>query len=74
MLGELNDQGVVLNEAQRSKIFGPVGLDIGAETAEEIAVSVVAEIKSVLAGRSGASLREKEHSIHNLSGTNTSRQ
>jgi len=63
MLGDLNNQGIVLNEKQRSKIYNPVGLDIGAETAEEIAVSIVSEIKAVLAGRSGASLKEK-NSIH----------
>jgi xanthine/CO dehydrogenase XdhC/CoxF family maturation factor len=39
-------------------------LDIGAETSEEIAVSIVAEIKAVLAARGGASLKEKEVSIH----------
>ena len=59
MLNDLNDRGIVLNERQRSKIYSPVGLDIGAETAEEIAVSIVSEIKAVLAGRSGTSLKEK---------------
>jgi xanthine/CO dehydrogenase XdhC/CoxF family maturation factor len=64
MLSDLNDRGIVLNEKQRSKIYSPVGLDIGAETAEEIAVSIVSEIKAVLAGRSGASLKDKKISIH----------
>jgi len=64
MLGELIGRGVTLTEKQRSVIYGPVGLDIGAETAEEIAVSVIAEIKAVMAGRSGTSLKEKDHSIH----------
>ena len=35
----------------------PVGLDIGAETAEQIAVAVVAEFMMVRSGRSGKSLR-----------------
>lgn len=47
-----------------NNIFGPVGLDIGSETAEEIALSVVAEIKAVFAGRDGASLRDKPSAIH----------
>lgn len=57
MLDELGKSG-------SSNLYGPVGLDLGAETAEEIALSVIAEIKSVLTGRSGSSLREKEGAIH----------
>ncbi len=64
MIGELNNRGVTLTDKQQAAIYGPVGLDIGAETAEEIAVSVIAEIKAVMAGRSGTSLKEKIHSIH----------
>jgi xanthine/CO dehydrogenase XdhC/CoxF family maturation factor len=64
MLAELQEQNVIAGERQLAAIHGPVGLDIGAETAEEIAVSIVAEIKAVLTGRSGASLKEKQSSIH----------
>jgi xanthine dehydrogenase accessory factor len=64
MLGELQEQGLILNEDQLASVHNPVGLDIGAETAEEIAVSIVAEIKAVLSGRSGAALKEKCGTIH----------
>jgi xanthine/CO dehydrogenase XdhC/CoxF family maturation factor len=41
-------------------IFGPVGLDIGAELPASIALAVVAEIHAVLNQRDGRSLTEKD--------------
>jgi xanthine dehydrogenase accessory factor len=69
MLGELKDEGFNLTEGQRSIVFGPVGLDLGAETAEEIALSIIAEIKAVLAGKAGQSLRNINDVIHSRADT-----
>lgn len=67
MLSDLRDQGIQLNEEQLSKIHGPTGLDIGAEHSTEIALSIIAEVKAFLSGRSGSSLKLKKEPIHNRS-------
>jgi xanthine/CO dehydrogenase XdhC/CoxF family maturation factor len=65
MLGELRDEGMVITDEQLACVYGPVGLEIGAETAGEIALSIISEIKSVLTGTPGGSLRSKLDVIHN---------
>ncbi len=46
------------------RVFGPVGLDLGADGPEQIAVSVVAELLALLSGREPGHLRTREGAIH----------
>lgn len=62
MQAELEGEGLDL--VNYSKLYSPIGLDIGAESPEEIALSIVSEIVGVYRGRGGGSLREREGSIH----------
>jgi xanthine/CO dehydrogenase XdhC/CoxF family maturation factor len=60
LLGDLLDIGVAL----RAELFSPAGLDLRAETPEEIALAIVAEIQAVFAESSGESLRDRNAPIH----------
>lgn len=46
------------------RVFGPIGLDLGAEGPEQVALSVVAELLAVRAGRTPGHLRARKGAIH----------
>ena len=64
LLDELKKEGIEIALDQQERLFSPIGLDIGAETAEEIALSVLSEIQAVLKARSGGHLRARPGPIH----------
>jgi xanthine dehydrogenase accessory factor len=64
MQDAFNESKIVLNLNEKTNLFSPIGLDIGAESPEEIALSIVAEIVAVFRNRKGGSLRFREGSIY----------
>jgi xanthine/CO dehydrogenase XdhC/CoxF family maturation factor len=60
LTNELLELGVTINAG----FFAPAGVDLGAETPEEIALSIVSEIQRVFAKGTGESLRERKIAIH----------
>jgi xanthine/CO dehydrogenase XdhC/CoxF family maturation factor len=54
-----------------SRLYSPVGLDIGAHTAEEIALAIAAEVSAAFRGRPGRSLRERCEPIHDRTDANS---
>ncbi len=53
-----------LPEERLDGLAGPAGLDLGADTPAETAVSILAEVLAVRAGRSGGRLAERSGPIH----------
>ena len=64
LLGRLAGEGIIPTEDEITRFHSPVGLDIGAETPEEIALAILAEIQATLQERPGAPLRNREGPIH----------
>jgi xanthine dehydrogenase accessory factor len=64
MINDLKAENIILNEKQKNILYGPVGLEIGAETPAEIALSITAEIMSVMNNKTGGSLRNLVTEIH----------
>lgn len=64
IIEDLNKESVRTSEKDLAKIYGPTGLAIGAETSEEIASSIIAEIQAVLNHQTGSMLKWKETQIH----------
>ncbi|HTO05225.1 MAG TPA: XdhC family protein [Opitutus sp.] len=64
ILADLQSQGHAFTDEQLTRLHAPVGLDLGAETPEEVALSVIAEISATLARRDGRPLRERDRPIH----------
>jgi xanthine/CO dehydrogenase XdhC/CoxF family maturation factor len=72
MLEELRAGGELIDESMLSKVHGPAGLEIGAETPEEIALSIISEIQAVLTKAPGGQLKWKADVIHARTATQIS--
>ena len=65
----LDEIGSEMSVEKRNSIYGPTGLNIGAETPEEIALSIIAEIQAVMNGKASGNLRNCATEIHDRSQT-----
>lgn len=71
MLAELESEGFQWFPNQLDKFYSPMGLDIGAESSTEVALSIISEIQAVLTGKKGGQLKHKKRSIHERKHINT---
>ena len=59
ILALLEEEGVVPTKDEMLRLHSPIGLDIGSETAEEVALSIIAEIQAAMNRRSGGFLQKR---------------
>ena len=64
LLDELAAFPAELVQQLRQRLHSPIGLDLGSETPEEIALAIVAEIQARHSGRHGRPLRERAGTVH----------
>ena len=64
ILSDLRREGLAFADGELERLHSPVGLDLGAETPEEVALSIIAEMRAALAGRDARPLRHRNRPIH----------
>ena len=64
LFNELLERNLDITEEFLESIHGPAGLDIGAETPQEISISIISEILAVVNKRKPILLKEREGRIH----------
>jgi len=64
ILADLAAGGFPVTPDLRERLHAPVGLDLGADTPESVALSILAEMQSTLAGRDARPLRDRQAPIH----------
>lgn len=64
ILSDLEQAGARIAPEQRARLHAPVGLDIGADSPEQVALSILAEMQATLTRRDARPLRERTRPIH----------
>lgn len=58
------DAAGIAARSDLSRVHAPIGLDIGAETPEEVALAIVAEVQAFFTASDGGRLRDRPGAIH----------
>lgn len=66
LLRDLSEESVEFAEDKLRRLYAPVGLDIGADSPEEVALAILAEARAVIAGRAGGMLRLRDAPLHDM--------
>jgi len=69
LIDALRDAGLPMTPHMTHILHAPIGLDLGGESPESIALAAIAEIEAVMHGRPGGALRERQSPIHSRTPT-----
>ena len=64
LINEMLERDADISDQFFDRLHGPAGINIGAETPQEIAISILAEILTVIRGQKPISLKDKTGGIH----------
>jgi xanthine dehydrogenase accessory factor len=66
LMNVLEEECMGFENGMDDRFYAPSGLDMGADSPEEVALSIIAEIQTVLAGHDAGFLRNRSTAIHEL--------
>ena len=64
LINEILERNEEISDEFFDRLYGPAGINIGGETPQEIAISIIAEILTVIRGQKPVSLKDKTGGIH----------
>ena len=64
LVAKLSSDGATITKEMNQRLFAPIGLDLGGESPESIALAGIAEMEAVLHARPGGFLRSRQSPIH----------
>jgi xanthine dehydrogenase accessory factor len=64
IIADLEADGFTATPEMRARLHAPVGLDLGAEAPEEVALAILAEMAAIRSARDARPLRERAKPIH----------
>lgn len=64
LIDSLREGGLIFTPRMERMLHAPIGLDLGGESPESIALAAIAEIEAIMHARPGGSLRERQSPIH----------
>jgi xanthine dehydrogenase accessory factor len=64
ILNDIASEGLAITQLMKERLHAPVGLNLGGDTPQSVALSIISEIQAYLSRRDARPLRERNEPIH----------